>query len=108
MYLPCENIGRRILPVFRAQIAKELIEKYGFTQIEVAKKLGTTQAAISQYLRSKRGIGEVEQFKEILPMIQSAANEVANKIASGEINSDKLALKFCELCLSIQKKTLRA
>lgn len=108
MYLPCERVGRRLLPVFRAHIAKELIEKYGFTQVEVAEKLGTTQAAISQYLRLKRGIGDLEQFKEILPLIQSVASEIASELASGKISSEKMALKFCELCLSIQKKTLRA
>jgi len=107
MSLPCESIGRRLLPFFRAHIARELIEKYGFTQVETAKKLGTTQAAISQYLSSKRGIGDLEQFKDLLPMIQSAASEIANKIALGIIDSDKIALKFCEICLSVQKKTLR-
>jgi hypothetical protein len=45
MPLPCESIGRRLLPLLRAYIAKELIEKYGLKQIEIAKKLGTTQAA---------------------------------------------------------------
>ncbi|MCX8171923.1 MAG: helix-turn-helix domain-containing protein [Candidatus Bathyarchaeota archaeon] len=104
MYLPCESIGRRLVPIFRACIARELIEKYGFTQVEAAKKLGTTQAAISQYLRLKRGTGDLGQLEEILPIIQSAAGEVASKIASGEIDLDGIALKFCELCLSIQRK----
>ncbi|MBS7653602.1 helix-turn-helix domain-containing protein [Candidatus Bathyarchaeota archaeon] len=107
MYLPCESIGRRFLPIIRCHIAKELIEKYGLTQIEVAKKLGTTQAAISQYLRLKRGAGDLEEFKEILPIIQSAASELASEIASGRINADKIALRFCELCLFIQKTAER-
>jgi predicted transcriptional regulator len=107
MSLPCESIGRLLLPFFRAHIARELIEKYGFTQVETAKKLRTTQAAISQYLRSKRGIGDLEQFKNLLPMIQSAASEIASEIALGRMEPDKIALKFCELCLSVQKKILR-
>jgi len=107
MYLPCESISRRLIPIFRAYIARELIEKYGFTQTEVAKKLGTTQAAISQYLRLKRGTGDLKQFDEILPIIQSAAREVASEISSGGVDLDKIALKFCELCLSIQKRTLK-
>jgi predicted transcriptional regulator len=107
MSLPCESIGRRLLPFFRAHVAKELIEKHGFTQVETAKRLGTTQAAISQYLRLKRGIKDLEQFKDLLPMIQSAASEVANEIALGRIDSEGIALKFCEICLSVQKKILR-
>ncbi|MEM2593494.1 MAG: helix-turn-helix domain-containing protein [Candidatus Bathyarchaeia archaeon] len=108
MYLPCESIGRRLIPIFRAYLARELIENYGFTQVEVAKKIGTTQAAISQYLRLKRGTGDLERFEEILPIIQSTAKEVASKISSGEIGLNEIALKFCELCLLIQKKTLKA
>ncbi|MEM3506848.1 MAG: helix-turn-helix domain-containing protein [Candidatus Bathyarchaeia archaeon] len=104
MYLPCESIGQRLLPVFRSYIAKELIEKYGLTQTEVAKKLGTTQAAISQYLRLKRGVKSLEEFWEILPMIQLTASEVANEIASGRISSDKIASRFCKLCLFAQRK----
>jgi len=107
MSLPCESIGRRLLPFFRAHIARELVEKYGFTQVEAAKKLGTTQAAISQYLRSKRGIGDLEQFKDFLSTIQSAASEIASEIALGRMGSEGVALKLCEICLSIQKKTLR-
>jgi len=106
MYLPCESLGRRLTPMFRAYIAKELIEKHGFTQVEAAKKLGITQAAISQYLRSKRGAKDLRELKAFLPVIESAASEVANKIASGRINSSEAALKICEICLYIRKKNL--
>lgn len=74
--------------------------------MEVAEKLGTTQAAISQYLRLKRGHKSLEQFTDFLPIIQSAASDVAQEIASGEVSSEKMALKFCELCLLIQKRRL--
>ena len=63
MYLACEVVARYILPIFRSLIAKDLIEKYNFTQVEAAEKLGTTQAAISQYLHSKRGYKGLEQFE---------------------------------------------
>jgi len=106
MYVACESIGRRLTPLFRAYVARELIEKYGFTQIEAAKKLGITQAAISQYLRSKRGVKDLEEFKDFLPLIESAASEVAGEIVSGKIDTGKVALKLCELCLSIQRRSL--
>ena len=99
-------IGRSLLPIFRSYVAKELVEKYKFTQIEVAEKLGTTQAAISQYLRSKRGHGGLSQFEDILPLIKSAASNIAEEIASGRISQEKMALKFCELCLLVQKKKI--
>ena len=93
--------------MLRSYIARELIEKYNFTQVEVAEKLGTTQAAISQYLRSKRGYKSLAQFKGVLPIIKSAANNIASEIASGKISQEKVALKFCELCLRVQKEILK-
>lgn len=104
MYLPCELVGRRLLPVFRSFIARELIEKYKFTQVEVAEKLGTTQAAISQYLSLKRGCKGLAEFEDMMPTIQAVASEVASDIASGKSSPEKLALKFCELCLLLQRK----
>ncbi|MCX8171050.1 MAG: helix-turn-helix domain-containing protein [Candidatus Bathyarchaeota archaeon] len=106
MYLPCESIGRHLTPIFRAYLAKELIEKHGFTQVEAAKKLGITQAAVSQYLRLKRGVKGLEEFKDFLPLIESATSEVAGEIVSGKIDSGKVALKLCEICLSIRRKSL--
>lgn len=104
MYPPCELIGRRLLPVFRSCIARELIEKYKFTQVKAAEKLGTTQAAISQYLRLKRGRKSLMEFEEMISTIQTVASEVASEIASEKSSPEKIALKFCELCLLLQKK----
>jgi len=50
MSVRCETISKYMLPLFRSLIAKELINNYKLTQLETAKKLGTTQAAISQYI----------------------------------------------------------
>lgn len=72
--------------------------------MEVAEKLGTTQAAISQYLRLKRGHKSLDQFANLLPVIQSAANTIAQEIASGKISSEEVTLKFCELCLAVQRR----
>ena len=50
----CEAIGKYVVPLFRSLVAKELINTYNLTQVEAAHRLGTTQAAISQYIHSKR------------------------------------------------------
>jgi len=104
MYPRCEVVGRYVLPIFRSLIARELIDKYDFTQIEAAEKLGTTQAAVSQYVHSKRGYKGTAQFEEILPMIQAAANEIAKGIATGKMNPDEVMLNFCRLCTSLQEE----
>ena len=103
-YPPCESIGRRIIPILRSYIARELIEKHGLTQVEVAEKLGTTQAAISQYLRLKRGHKYLTQFEDMLPVIHAAASEIADKIVVGNVSSNEVMLKICEVCVSMQKK----
>jgi predicted transcriptional regulator len=38
-----ETIGKFVLPVLRALVVKELVTTHHLTQVEVAKKLGTTQ-----------------------------------------------------------------
>ena len=49
-------------------MAKELIEKYCYTQKQAAQKLGTTQPAISQYLSSKRGSKGIPNYDEVAPI----------------------------------------
>jgi len=104
LYPQCEAVGRYVLPIFRSLVAKELIEKHDFTQVEAAEKLGTTQAAISQYIHSKRGYKGVAQFEKVLPAIQAAASEIARSIASGKMNTDEAMLNFCKICTSLREE----
>ena len=104
MYPRCEVVARYLLPIFRSMVAKELIEKYNFTQMAAAKKLGTTQAAISQYIHSKRGLKGTEQFADLIPKIQSLANETAKNIAVKDIGTEEVMRKFCELCTILRKE----
>ena len=69
----CEIIGKYVLPIFRSMLAKELVQKYHLSQTEAAKKLGTTQAAVSQYLSSKRAYKGIEHVEQYLPKIQAMA-----------------------------------
>ena len=103
IYLPCETIAKHILPIFRSIIARELIEKHNFNQIATAERLGTTQAAISQYLHSKRGYKSVEEFQDILPTIEDRASIAAGRIAKESIGVEDVMLSFCELCTLIRK-----
>ncbi|KYH39977.1 MAG: transcriptional regulator-like protein [Candidatus Bathyarchaeota archaeon B26-2] len=104
MYPACEAVARYILPVFRSLVAKKLIEDYNFTQLEAAKRLGTTQAAISQYIHSKRGYKSLGEFRDALPEIQSAATETARRIATEKIGKEEVMSDFCRLCISLREK----
>ncbi len=86
--LPDELIAKSVYPALRATIADILIRKYNYTQVEAAKKLGVTQAAISYYLSSKRGI-----FKQLLQsdFISKSIKEIAKGIVLNKINDKELA-----------------
>jgi predicted transcriptional regulator len=95
----CETIGKIILPVFRSLIAKELVSTYNLTQVQAAQRLGTTQAAITQYINSKRALKGTEQFAEVMPKLQEMARVTAKRLANREITYDEVSPDFCKLCV---------
>ena len=101
MSTSCESVARYVLPLYRSYVAKELIEKYNYTQVAAAKKLGTTQAAISQYMTSKRGHKGIPNYEEIAPSVKNAAAKVAKRIATTEFSTEEFRASFCELCKSL-------
>jgi hypothetical protein len=102
---PCEIVVKYVLPAFRSLVARELIEKHNYSQVAAAEKLSTTQAAISQYLYSKRGRRMVKQF-ENLPSVRNAARKVASGIVDGSLSSMDAMMKLCELCAVLRTKDL--
>jgi predicted transcriptional regulator len=56
MINPYEMVSKSALPALRAMVAKRLHEDYHLTQQEVAKRLGVTQASVSNYSRKARGV----------------------------------------------------
>ncbi len=98
----CEFTGKYILPIFRSMIAKELVQKYRLSQTDAAKKLGTTQAAVSQYLSSKRAYKgmDMTQVEVFLPKIKLVAEATAQKLVSGDVLAGDVAVDFCCLCSS--------
>jgi predicted transcriptional regulator len=103
MHPRCESVALHLLPAFRFIVAKELIEKYNFTQVATAKKLGVTQAAISQYIHSKRGGNYPENFKKFVPLVKKAAYEAANCLASEDGLEDEAVAVFCRLCRTVAR-----
>lgn len=100
---PCELVVRYVLPAFRSLVARELIEKYDFSQVAAAEKLGTTQAAISHYVYSKRGDKRIRQL-ETVSLVQSTASEVAQGIANGKVSAVEAMTTFCGLCMALRKQ----
>lgn len=97
----CETIGKYLLPWFRSLVAKELVFTHGLTQLQTSEILGTTQAAISQYVNSKRAIKGSEQFSQILPKMQKIANQTAQQLNNNQITWKEVTIGFCNICSNI-------
>ncbi|MGD0329490.1 MAG: Fis family transcriptional regulator [Nitrososphaeria archaeon] len=92
----CERATKYILPTIRGLIAKELVEEHGFSQSHAAKVLGITQAAVSQYISSKRGGKLTKKLlanKEIIKIIGSEAGKIADAKKSKKVEVD-----LCGIC----------
>ena len=100
----CEIIVQEILPALRALIAKELLETHKLTQQEVAKKLGISQAAVSQYRREMRGFKTklLEKDKEVIKNIE----DLAAKIASDDVDTISSTDQCCLICKTVRNKKL--
>ena len=101
MKTPCELVVGKILPSLRASVVKELSGKYDMKQSEIARKLGITQASVSQYLSAARaGDGSIiERFPKIL----SYAEDISERIVAGESRRQWYGA-LCEACMDIREE----
>jgi predicted transcriptional regulator len=103
MSATCESIARHILPLYRSLVARELVEKHKYTQVKAAKKLGTTQAAISQYVTSKRGRRGIPNYEAIFPLVHETAAKIAERMVISGIGPEEFSGSFCELCRELRR-----
>ena len=89
--LPQEIEVWYVIPAIRREFAKALVKK-GLKQREVARMLGVTDAAVSQYFSSKRG-SEVKFNQEIKKEIRTSVEKV---MKGGNVLSE--IQKICRLC----------
>jgi uncharacterized protein len=98
MLLPSEIESKSLIPAVRAILAKELVKVRGLKEEEVARLLGITQAAVSNYIRGTRGdielISKLSSFQEIMRMIK----EIEEDLASHRAYSASTLSKFIALC----------
>jgi len=103
MIIPCEIAVKCVLPPVRAMIAKELMTKHNLNQTQAAKLLGVSQPAISLYYRKLRGKAiDLEREKEITTLIEN----LAKKLAEGNLTGTEFILMFCEICRTIRARGL--
>ena len=110
--LPQEIEVWYIIPAIRRELTKILIQKHELKQKQVAKILGTSEAAISQYLHKKRAT-EIKFPKTMKKQFELAAEEILknNKKAVSEIinllNLTKKLGVACQACKKHNKGILK-
>jgi len=92
---PCEIMANQLLPALRALISQHLATDYGFTQNQIAKALGVTQASVS------RGLKQIDRFEQYYtPDVRKAARDFAEKMSKGRQPLDESIEQLCIFCQS--------
>ena len=98
MLLPSEIEAKSLIPAVRAILAKKLIKEYSLKEEDVAKVLGITQAAVSNYVRGTRGdielISKLESVREVMRMI----DDIAKDLSTNKAYMPSTLAKFVGLC----------
>ncbi|MGB8159514.1 MAG: helix-turn-helix domain-containing protein, partial [Nitrososphaeraceae archaeon] len=85
MLLPSEIESKSLIPAVRAILAKVLVKEKGLKEEEVARLLGITQAAVSNYIRGTRGdvelISKLSSFQQIMRMIEDIVEDLSSQRA---------------------------
>ena len=103
MMQPSELLVAKMLPTIRARLAQVLLQKYAMKQVDVARALGITQAAVSHYNTRARGLDQdiIRRF----PEIDGFADGLATKIHDGIGRTQQIAIvdAFCLDLMATQR-----
>lgn len=98
MLLPSEIEAKSLIPAIRSILAQKLIKEYCLKEEDVAKVLGVTQAAVSNYVRGTRGdtqlVAKLGSVLEVTRMIE----DIARDLASNKAYTPSTMAKFVQLC----------
>lgn len=95
--LPCSEVHWKILPAISRELAAGM-EKAGMPRGHIALALGTTPAAISQYLSGKRGGMRLDGKS------RSACAKLAGRIAKGKVGPRRMHVEMAKI-VAIAKGT---
>jgi predicted transcriptional regulator len=93
---PCEIMVQKVLPAIRVEIARLLMQEHGLQQQDIAKRLGVSKAAVSQYVSAKRG-ADTDFFDNAKEEIKDFAESVALNEDTSNLTED-----FCNICKILQ------
>ncbi len=97
MKTPCEFSMWYIVPYIRSRVAQSMVQDLGMKQAHAARKLGVTDAAVSQYLSGKRAKTEMDEAWLIEELRTSA------KTISNTEKEEDIGLEICRVCKLVQE-----
>ncbi|MEM2922888.1 MAG: helix-turn-helix domain-containing protein [Candidatus Nitrosocaldus sp.] len=116
MLLPSEIESRSLIPAIRAIISRKLVNEYNMKEEDVARLLGITQAAVSNYIRGTRGDAELAKRLMSEPTVVRRIDEISNELATnrafmpstmakyiGLLNYIRHSLIICDIHHAIEK-----
>ncbi|MEM0029374.1 MAG: helix-turn-helix domain-containing protein [Candidatus Nitrosocaldus sp.] len=116
MLLPSEIESRSLIPAIRAIISRRLVNEYNMKEEDVARLLGITQAAVSNYIRGTRGDAELAKRLMSEPSVVRRIDEISKELAMnkafmpstmakyiGLLNYIRHSLLICDIHHAIEK-----
>ncbi|MFQ5918958.1 MAG: transcriptional regulator [Thermoplasmata archaeon] len=94
---PCETfVVERLLPFVRSEIARRLVPERG--QVRVARLLGVSQPAVSQYMNGRRGEDPTLRRN---PVVEEQLDGLERRLEGGLDEPDRKRA-ICEACVHIR------
>jgi hypothetical protein len=90
--MTCDEIARLYLPQVRAELVFRHVTDKGIPQARVARWMGISRAAVSQYISKKRGLGDISISRDL--------NDIIEAWADGIITGEG-SVTICDLCQCI-------
>lgn len=94
-----EVTAEEYVPAARSIIAHTLIEKYHISEVEVARRMGVAQAAVSKYMTGKyseRLKRKMEELNEKIKGNKQLFDSYIKNVASG--SDERANMCVCALC----------
>lgn len=99
MKTPCEIVVWYVLPTIRREMAKEMVDTYHMKQADVGRIFGVTDAAISQYLKKKRGGNEVIENSIYYPGLVA---EIKKSVKAILDDASDMSREMCRVCFYVK------
>src|SRR5919108_6192603 len=98
MLLPSEIEAKSLIPAIRSILARKLIKEFHLKEEDVARVLGVTQAAISNYIRGIRGDTELAAKLGAVQEVSRMVDDIARDLAANKAYTPSTMAKFVKLC----------